>query len=117
MNLRIPLIAVLALAASCKHADTASPRAVSSDPTGLAMFTRSAKVKTAKVSPKGTFVAVLSEENGKRALTFLKPAMREITHVLKPEGESTIGRFYWANDGRVVIEMVDYVGYLAAPVS
>src|SRR4029077_17679883 len=101
MNIRIPLTALLALAASCKHADTASLRGAASDPTGLAMFTRSAKVKTAKVSPRGTFVAVLSEENGKRALTFLKPATREITYVLKPEGESTIGRVYWANDERV----------------
>jgi len=116
MNVRIPLIALLALLASCKHAEPA-PGAASSDPTGLAMFTRSAKVKTAKVSPKGSYVAILSEENGRRALTFLKAATREITYVLRPEGESTIGRFYWANDERVVIEMVDQDGSLAAPVS
>ncbi len=117
MDIRIPLLALLALAASCKHAEPASPLAASSAPTGLAMFTRSAKVKTAKVSPKGTYVAALSEENGKRALTFVKSATREITHVLRPEGESTIGRFFWANDERVVIEMVDHEGSLAAPVS
>jgi dipeptidyl aminopeptidase/acylaminoacyl peptidase len=117
MNIRIPLIALVTLAAACKHAEPASARATSSDPTGLAMFTRSAKVKTAKVSPKGTYVAIFSEEDGKRTLTFLKAATHEITFILRPEGESTIGRFFWANDERVVIEMVDHDGSLAAPVS
>jgi dienelactone hydrolase len=60
---------------------------------------------------------LLSEEGGKRALTFVNLKTRERIFELRPEGDSTIGWFYWANDERVVIEMVDYDGYLAAPVS
>src|SRR5256885_5167285 len=78
---------------------------------------RAAAQKTfvdAQVSPKGTYIASLSEENGKRTLTFFNVATRQGTFALKPEGESTIGRFLWANDERVVIEMVDRDGTLAA---
>src|SRR5581483_6913188 len=71
-----------------------------------------------KVSPKGTYVGALSEENGKRTLTFFNLATHQGTFALKPDGESTIGRFLWANDDRAVIEMVDLDGTLtAAPVT
>ena len=81
---------------------------------------RAAAQKTfidAQVSPKGTYVAFLSEENGKRTLTFFNLATHQGTFALQPEGESTIGRFLWANDERAVIEMVDRDGTLAAPVT
>jgi len=118
MHVRTILIVFAALAASCKHVESsASPLVPQSEPTGLAVFTRPAMVTAAKLSPKGTFVAALSEEGGKRTLSFIRLATRQITFLFRPEGDSTIGDFYWANDERVVIEMVDYESYLAAPVS
>jgi dipeptidyl aminopeptidase/acylaminoacyl peptidase len=118
MQNRTILIALAALAASCQHAQTtASPNAAVPEPTGIAAFARNAKFTTAKISPKGTYFAALSEEGGKRTLAFINLATHEFTFVLKPEGDSTIGNFYWANDERVVIEMVDHEGYLAAPVT
>jgi len=118
MRVRTALILSCLLAASCKHAETnASASTAATPPLGLSAFTRSAQVETAKLSPKGTFVATLSEEGGKRSLAFVKLATHELTFVLKPKGESTIGRFHWANDERVVIEMLDHAGDLAAPVS
>ncbi|MCA1826509.1 MAG: alpha/beta hydrolase family protein [Myxococcales bacterium] len=117
MQPRFVLIALLALA-SCRHAEPAggSPFAVGTQPQGIAAFSRFAKVAAAKVSPKGTYIAALADEGGRRSLTFINVATRKAL-VLNPAGESSIGRFYWANDERLVIELVDSVGYLAAPVS
>jgi dipeptidyl aminopeptidase/acylaminoacyl peptidase len=110
------LALALLLTFSCKHADPMSPFKVQSAPTGVAVFTQSPKVKTAKVSPKGTYVATLSEEGGKRALAIVNVATRQ-ANVLIPEGESTIGTFMWATDERLVFESVVDLGYFAAPVS
>ncbi len=113
MRARILTLAALALVVSCKHAHRGRPGAW----TGIGAFTSHAKLMTARVSPKGTYVAVLAEENGLRSLIFQKLATHETTFVLQPDGDSTIGAFDWANDERVVIQMVDQEGDLAAPVT
>ncbi|HET7788784.1 MAG TPA: S9 family peptidase [Myxococcales bacterium] len=117
MHLRHALLVPAALLLACQHAAPAPAAAAAAEPSGIAAFTRDAALITAKVSPKGTWLATLSEESGKRSLAFLNLSTRKISYVLRPEGESTIGRFSWANDDRVVIQMVDQEGYLAAPVS
>jgi dipeptidyl aminopeptidase/acylaminoacyl peptidase len=116
MHLRTALFAPAALLLACQHAAPV-PASADAEPTGIAAFTRDPTLLTAKVSPKGTYLATLSEESGRRSLTFVNLSTRKVTYVLRPAGESTIGRFYWANDERVVIQMVEHEGYLAAPVS
>jgi len=107
----------LAALAACAHAGTADTAQRAGQTSGIAGFARHAQFTSAKISPKGTFVAALSQESGRRTLAFINLVTRKLTFVLRPEGESTIGRFYWANDERVVIEMVDQQGTLAAPVT
>jgi len=117
MHLRAALLAPAALLFACQHASSVPTAAEGAQPAGIAAYTRDAALITAKVSPKGTWLATLSEQSGRRSLSFVELSTRKVSYVLSPEGESTIGRFYWANDERVVIQMVDHEGYLAAPVS
>ena len=114
--MRILLIALLTLSCTHEKPSAGSPFSVEAQPAGLEVFTRFPKVRAARVSPKGTYVAVLSEDRGRRSLAFLNVATRRAL-VVNPDVESGIGRFFWANDERLVIELVDNVGYLAAPVS
>ncbi|MGE5048976.1 MAG: alpha/beta hydrolase family protein [Deltaproteobacteria bacterium] len=116
MHLRTALLAPAALLLACQHAAPV-PASAAAEPTGIAAFSRDPTFLTAKVSPKGTYLATLSEESGRRSLSFVNLSTRKVSYVLRPGGDSTIGRFYWANDERVVIQMVDHEGYLAAPVS
>ena len=107
MHLRTAWFAPAALLLACQHAAPV-PVSAGAEPTGIAAFTLDPTLLTAKVSPRGTYPATLSEESGRRSLTFVNLATHKVTYVLRPEGELTIGPFYWANDERVVIQMVEH---------
>jgi hypothetical protein len=83
----------------------------------IADFTRHQRYLDARMSPGGTYVAALQIERGRRSLVFVEVATRKAIWVLQPAGESTVGAFHWANDKRVVVDMVDQDLALAAPVS
>jgi len=108
--------ASLTLVSACRHA--ASPSLASHEaPTGIAVFTKHAKYVDAKISPKGTFLAVLELEQGKTRLAFIDLAARQIISRVDPGSGGMVGRFFWANDERVIAELVYPLGYLAPPVS
>ncbi|HZX95922.1 MAG TPA: prolyl oligopeptidase family serine peptidase [Myxococcales bacterium] len=113
MQSRHALLAAAALLASCKHVETGSSAA----PSGIAVFSRDPQFISVKVSPKGTYLAALSEESGQRSLSFIEQASHKIIYTLRPEGQTTLGRFFWANDERVVIQGIDREGYLARPLN
>lgn len=111
----------LALAAAMAGALAASPPATAEEkpaaPAGLARFTSHARFVEAKISPKGSYLAAVTTQGGRRALIFIDLATRQVASTFNPSGSSTVGRFFWASDRRVVIELVDHDGTLAAPVS
>jgi hypothetical protein len=84
---------------------------------GIAAFARQDRFVAAKISPQGTYLAAISNEGGKRTLVFIDLATRKVTSVLRPDSEQMVGSFYWANDERVVVELANQEGHLAAPVS
>lgn len=86
-------------------------------PTGLARFTDHEWFRTAKVSPKGTYLAGAVARGGRQALVFIDLATRKPVGAFNPSGEEAVGRFEWASDERVVIELEDHDGTLEAPVS
>jgi uncharacterized protein with WD repeat len=65
MHLRIALLAPAAALLACQHAAPV-PASAGAEPAGIAAFTRDPTLLTAKVSPKGTYLATLSEESGRR---------------------------------------------------
>lgn len=98
-------------AAAATTATTAAPRSPA------APFARHPLAVEAKLSPGGTYLAISSLEGGRRRLVFVDLAKNKVSWVLTPSGEDTLGRFEWASDRRVVVELVREDGTLAAPVS
>ncbi len=107
--MRVLALAVAALVASAepRSAAAAAPEVAGAPPpSGVAAFSRHSRFVEAKISPKGTYLAAISQEDGRRSLVFVNLAKRAFVWRLKP-GDSMVGRFYWVNDERVVVELVD----------
>jgi dipeptidyl aminopeptidase/acylaminoacyl peptidase len=85
-----------------------------SQPTGLAAFTALPRFTGASISPKGTTLAAISLEKGRRTLHLVNLATRKVASV-RPGGESMIGAVHWANDDRLVAELAIQDGELAVP--
>src|SRR5262249_50342530 len=75
------------------------------------------KFVEAKISPKGSYLAVIGQEGGKRTLVFIDLKSRKIASVLRPDAQDMVGRFDWANDRRVVAEIVSQDGTLTSGVN
>jgi len=107
------------LVLACSHSTPSTPSTSSiageGPPTGIAAFTRHDRFVDAKISPKGRYLAAVSLDAGKRWLTFINLATRKLSYILKFEGETMVGDFFWANDERVIVELVQQDGSLAAP--
>jgi len=106
---RILLVLFLTVA-SCKHAG--SPAAPAADfalsaPAGVTPFSRHAGYIDAKISPKGTYLAAISTEGGKRWLSIIDIAHRKLASAFRPPEADAAGDFYWANDTRVLIELLN----------
>ena len=88
-------------------------------PTGLARFTDHQRFYGAKISPKGTYLAAAVAQGGRRALVFIDLKTRKPVGAFNPltATNTAVGRFEWASDERVVVELVESDGTLAAPVS
>lgn len=118
MRTRARLAAVLwplVAASGCAHVSAGGERArPAGAPAGIAVFTDHDRLLTAKISPKGRWLAAVAVEGGKRTLVFIDLATRKIASTVSPQGGTMIGRFYWVNDGRVIAELVDQGGDVAA---
>jgi dipeptidyl aminopeptidase/acylaminoacyl peptidase len=121
-RLTVLLASTAALTISCAHPDS---RATSLErltdggalPSNVQAFARHAKFIDAKISPKGTYLAAVVNDGGKPSLVFINLVNRQVSYVLKADPWTMVSRFYWVNDERVVAELVDQDGTLAAPVS
>jgi dipeptidyl aminopeptidase/acylaminoacyl peptidase len=109
------LLALAALVAASAPAVAADPPPPA--PTGIARFTRFPRFVDAKISPKGTYLAAVTQEGGRRRLVFFDLRTRKQIWALNPDPENQAGRFTWVNDERVVIELQRFEGDLDAPVS
>jgi len=120
MSLRSVLAALASSLAlvSCKHVGSADRQGSlgASEPRGIAAFTRHDRFVDAKILPKGTYLAAISVEGGRRSLGIIDLANRKVASGFRPAPQS-VGDFYWANDTRVVVELWDEEGTLAAPVN
>lgn len=85
-------------------------------PSGLAAFTTHSRFTEAKISPRGTYLAAISQQGGRRSLVFVNLLTRKPASSLNPGRGSMVGDFHWVNDERVVVELIDDDDGLAAPV-
>ena len=117
--MRTTLLVVFLTVASCTHAGPASapPAEFAFAAASVAPFTRHAGFVDAKISPKGTYLAAISTEGGKRWLSIIDIAHRKVASGFRPPESESVGEFYWANDSRVLIQLWNEGdGTLAAPV-
>lgn len=108
---RLSLLVALLAAGPAAAAEAAKP----AGPTGLARFTSHARFVDAKISPKGTWLALVTVESGRRSLVFLNTKDRTVGSRLTPSGKNMVGDWAWANDERVVAEVWQQDGVLAVP--
>jgi len=99
------LAAVAFLSASQQSA--AGEKTQSSEPAGIAAFTRFPKYIDAKISPKGTYLGVLVNENSKQSLGFINLKTRQFASGLTPDRGSMVYHFIWANDERAIGQVAE----------
>ncbi|HVP69166.1 MAG TPA: S9 family peptidase [Anaeromyxobacteraceae bacterium] len=106
---------LLALAAGSSPAAVAAGSEAAPAPNGIAAFSRHARFGEVRVSPRGTHLAVIGTEDGRRSLMFFDLATRRQISGIRPDANSMIGDFRWVNDDRVVAEVLTTDGSLALP--
>jgi dipeptidyl aminopeptidase/acylaminoacyl peptidase len=95
------------LVSACRYVAPTAAVAALPPPTGIAVFTRGAQYESVRISPRGTYLAALTVENGLRTLSIIDLRARKLTYVLRPGAAEMVGAYYWANDERVVAEVLE----------
>ncbi|MGL6161535.1 alpha/beta hydrolase family protein [Microbulbifer sp.] len=91
--------------------------ALGNSPLPLDDLVKHSEIKQVKISPTGTHLAVRKLYEGEHILVFMSMKPLEITGVLRFRGKEEVGDFHWANDERVVAEVVSRKAALEAPVN
>src|SRR5262249_20244982 len=91
--------AVLFIATQQSAAAENTPKA---EPAGIAAFTRLPKYIDPKISPKGTYLGVLVNEDNRWSLGFINLKTRQFASGLTPDRGYMVYDFIWANDERAI---------------
>ena len=94
-----------------------SPLAATAAPVPLDNLIRHPEVHQVKISPSGSHIAVARTYGGERVLVIMSLSPVKVTGSLKFSGNEEVGEFYWANDERVVAEVMSRRAALEAPVN
>lgn len=86
-------------------------------PVPLDELIRHPEVHQIKISPTGTHLAVSRNYEGERVLVIMSLSPLKITGSLRFRGKEEVGEFYWANNERVVAEIMSRRAALEAPVN
>ncbi|MFC3033398.1 alpha/beta hydrolase family protein [Pseudoalteromonas fenneropenaei] len=96
---------------------SSSAFAVPADPKLVEIFSHSETMKMAKLSPDGKFLALAFNYQDETAIGVLSlPELKSVSST-KLGGPSTMGPFFWANDNRLVSQVMEKRGWLSAPVT
>ncbi len=101
----LPRTAAALVIAALLSAPALGGKPQSAEPTGIAAFTRLPKHIDAKISPKGTYLGILVNENGKKSLGFINLKTRQFASGLTPDRGQMVLRFIWANDERAIAQV------------
>ncbi|WP_444914381.1 alpha/beta hydrolase family protein [Microbulbifer sp. TRSA007] len=83
----------------------------------LKKFIRHADIEEVKISPTGSHLAIRKLHGGERILIFMSIESLEFTGFLHFRGREEVGNFYWANNERVVVEVMSRKAALETPVN
>ncbi|WP_445358749.1 alpha/beta hydrolase family protein [Microbulbifer sp. ANSA005] len=93
------------------------PTLVFSSQVPLESLIRHADIEEVKISPTGSHLAIRKLHEGERVLVFMSITPLEFTGFLRFRGKEEVGNFYWANNERVVAEVMSRKAALEAPVN
>lgn len=101
---RLALAAALVTALPARAAD--GPMAGADDATSWSpSFGDRTRFASVKLSPKGTFLALVSVSRGMRTLEFVRVSDQKVVGRLAPGPSGMVGGFWWVNDERGVAEL------------
>ncbi|MFV8781842.1 alpha/beta hydrolase family protein [Microbulbifer sp. SA54] len=83
----------------------------------LEKLVQHSNIHQVKISPTGSHLAVSRTIKGERVLLILSMSSLEVTGSLKFRGDEEVGNFYWANDERVVTEVITKSASLEEPLN
>ena len=86
-------------------------------PVPLEDLIRHSEVQQVKISPDGRHIAVRKLHEDERVLVFMSLSPLEVTGGLRFRGKEEVGSFYWANNERIVAEIMSRKAALEQPVS
>ncbi|NNG42694.1 S9 family peptidase [Pseudoalteromonas sp. NEC-BIFX-2020_002] len=96
MNKKIFFILITLLTISVSYAkDTPLP---------VDLFSKDVEYNNVKISPKGTYLAVLTKAEGKSVLVIFDAKSFKPSHAVRFPANAQVGNYYWVNDERIVLE-------------
>ncbi|MBE0377381.1 alpha/beta hydrolase family protein [Pseudoalteromonas prydzensis] len=66
-------------------------------------FSRSSEYSQVKISPKGSYLAVIMQPQGKKVLVILDTKKFTVHHAVNFQGNAQVGAYHWVSDERVVV--------------
>nr|WP_310737459.1 hypothetical protein [Pseudoalteromonas sp. SG44-1] len=66
-------------------------------------FSRSSEYSQVKISPNGSYLAVIMQPEGKKVLVILDAKKFTIHHAINFESNAQVGAYHWVSDDRVVV--------------
>ncbi|WP_259401967.1 S9 family peptidase [Pseudoalteromonas sp. SG41-1] len=66
-------------------------------------FSRSSEYSQVKISPNGSYLAVIMQPEGKKVLVILDAKKFTIHHAINFESNAQVGAYHWVRDDRVVV--------------
>ncbi|GIU49601.1 MULTISPECIES: alpha/beta hydrolase family protein [Shewanella] len=80
-------------------------------------YSRHSDYHSVKISPDGKHLAVLMNDEGKKKLAFLRTDNFELTFALNSSGRDQPADYYWVNNERVIVQVVQSRGRLEQPIN
>lgn len=78
---------------------------------------RHTEIQQVKISPDGKHIALRKLHEGEHVLVFMSLSPLKITGGLRGRGKEEVGEFYWANNERIVAELLSRRAALEQPVN
>ncbi|ARD20445.1 alpha/beta hydrolase family protein [Shewanella japonica] len=80
-------------------------------------YSRHSDYYNVKISPDGKHLAVLMNDEGRKRLAFLRTDNFEVTFALNSSGRDQPAEYYWVNNERVIVQVVQSRGRLELPIN
>ncbi|MCL1067327.1 S9 family peptidase [Shewanella olleyana] len=80
-------------------------------------YSRHSDYYNVKISPDGKHLAVLVNDEGKKKLAFLRTDNFELTFALNSNNNGQPADYYWVNNERVIVQVVQSRGFLEQPIN